>query len=282
MPKSAHGPNRTRRRDLLLAIVLITIGLAALIFANSHRDFPAFTGVLIGISGLSFGTFLLLDCTGRYLGLARDRMTPEQEHRVIKNYIDDLLQSIGGAIPDVEPRVLKTLFKQKNYPAMLGWIKNAMRLELKVGLRIVDKIEGEHPMSIEWSKPIPHIGTKEFKNYRVVVNARRDIVDTKPFEWIVAGFAHELSHVVLFSMGHKLQEEEKAVDLTSMILGFGDFLVGAKQSTSETTSRIGYSVTSTKTDWLGYLTIPERDFARKYLKKIRRERQSSRFSRLWC
>jgi hypothetical protein len=46
---------------------------------------------------------------------------------------------------------------------------------------------------------------------------RRDIVHTNRFEWIVAGFARELSHVVLFSIGHKLQEEEKAVDLTSMI-----------------------------------------------------------------
>jgi hypothetical protein len=157
---------------------------------------------------------------------------------------------------------------------MLGWIKKAMRLELKVGLRIVDKIEGGHAMSIEWSKPIPLVGTKEFKNYRVIINARRDIVHTKPFEWIVAGFAHELSHVVLFSIGHKLQKEEKAVDLTSMILGFDEFLVRAKHSTSETTWRIGYSITSTKTEWLGYLTIPERDFARKYLKKIKRERQS--------
>jgi hypothetical protein len=84
---------------------------------------------------------------------------------------------------------------------------------------------------------------------------RRDIVHTKPFEWIVAGFAH--AHVLLFSIGHKLQEEEKAADLTSMILGFDEFLVRARHSTSETTWRIGYSITSTKTEWLGYLTIPE-------------------------
>jgi hypothetical protein len=82
-----------------------------------------------------FGTVLLFNCALRYLGLVPDIKTPEQEHQVIKTYIDDLLQSIGGAIPTVEPRVLKGLYKQKNYPAMLGWIKNAMRLELNVGLR---------------------------------------------------------------------------------------------------------------------------------------------------
>jgi hypothetical protein len=29
-----------------------------------------------------------------------------------------------------------------------------------------------------------------------------------------------VSHVVLFSIGHRLQDDEKAVDLTAMILGY--------------------------------------------------------------
>jgi hypothetical protein len=265
------GLTRTRERDLLLSIVFIALGLAALLFANSHRDLPALVGVLLGINSLLSGIVLLLNCTCRYLGLVPGRMTPEQEHHLIKNYIDDLLQLIGGAIPTVETHILKGLYRQKNYPAMLGWIKNAMHLELKVGLRILKKMDGPHPMSIEIGKPVPRIGSEEFKTFRVIVNARRDVFDM-PFDWIVAGFAHELSHVVLFSIGHKLQEEEKAVDLTSMILGFGDFFVKAKRSTSEMTWRTGYSKTSTKTEWLGYLTIPEREFARNYLKKIMRGR----------
>ena len=260
----------TRERDLLFSLLLIAVGLVALHIANSHREFIALAGVLVGIYSLLWGGVLLFNCAGRYLRLIPDRITPEQEHKIIKNYVDDLLQSIGGSIPTVEPHVLKRLYKQKDYPAMLGWIKNAMRLELKVGLRIVDKIDDAHPMSIEFSKPVPGIGTKEFKNYRVIVNAGREIFDTKPFDWIVAGFAHELSHIVLFLIGHRLQEEEKAVDLTSMILGFDKFLVNAKRSTSDTTWRAGLSRTTTKTEWLGYLTIPERDFARSYLKKVRR------------
>jgi hypothetical protein len=57
---------------------------------------------------------------------------------------------------------------------------------------------------------------------------RRDLLETKPFGWVVAGFAHELSHVVLFSIGHPLQHEEKAVDLTAMILGYPTFVEGAE------------------------------------------------------
>lgn len=98
MPKAAYSLNRTRERDLLLSIVLVASGSVALNFANSHRDFPALAGVLVGISSLGWGVPLLLNCIGRYLGLVPDRMTPEQEHHVIKSYIDELLQSIGGAI----------------------------------------------------------------------------------------------------------------------------------------------------------------------------------------
>jgi hypothetical protein len=105
----------------------------------------------------------------------------EPEHQVIKAYIDDLLNSFGGAVPTIQPDVLKKLYIQKDYPAMLGWIKNSMRLELRVGLRIVEEIN-ENPMWIEISKPIPVIGTREFKNTRVTVNVTRDTIDSKPFD----------------------------------------------------------------------------------------------------
>src|SRR6266481_6134080 len=179
----------------------------------------------------------------------------------IKSAVQTVLDSFGGAIPTVKSDVLQRLYKQKDYPSMLGWIKNSMRLELRVGLRIVDKIDYNHPMWIEIPKPIPVIGTPEFKNTRVTVNVTRDTIDTKPFDWIVAGLAHELSHVVLFSIGHKLQEEEKAVDLTAMILGFENFEVTAQLTEPDRIS-VG-----------GYLTLPERKFAAAYLTEIRRARE---------
>src|SRR5258708_5249303 len=253
----------TREHDLLLSIGYILIGMSASFFTYHIKNgFPALTGVLIALFLLPRGLFLLANCIGRYLGIAADRLTPEQEHPAIKTYIDDLLKSLGGSIPTVKSHVLKSLYERKDYPAMLGWIKTAMRLELKVGLRIVDKIDDKHAMSIEISRPVPAIGTPEFKNTRVVVNASRDNFESKSFDWIVSGFAHELSHVVLFSIGHNLQENEKAVDLTAMILGFENFTVTVEQPTIK------------KVALLGYLTIPERDFALSYLRKVRRVRKA--------
>jgi hypothetical protein len=69
--------------------------------------------------------------------------------------MDDLLKSIGGAIPAVKPDVLLALHSKKDFPKMLGWIKNAMRLECKVGLKLVDTIEGGNPMQIQYTVPMP-------------------------------------------------------------------------------------------------------------------------------
>jgi hypothetical protein len=108
-------------------------------------------------------------------------------------------------------------------------------------------------MWIELPEPMPVFGTAEFNETKVIVNARRDILETRPFAWVVAGFAHELSHVVLFSIGHRLQHDEKAVDLTAMILGYQ------------------YDICDAETEeWrLGYLTSAEALAASQYIAKIR-------------
>ena len=164
---------------------------------------------------------------------------------------------------------------------MLGWIKNSMRLNLRVGLRIVDRPETSPPMWIETPKAMPIYGTAEFNNVRAIVNVRRDILETKPFPWIVAGFAHELSHVVLFSMGHELQHDEKAVDLTAMILGYRRYISdaevtktkGALLSTLLMLLLLPFGIMfwagTQKEKWrLGYLTSAEALAASQYLAKI--------------
>jgi hypothetical protein len=137
-------------------------------------------------------------------------------------------------------------------------------------------------MWIETPKAMPIYGTAEFRRIRVVVNARRDILQTKPFACVVAGFAHELCHVVLFATGHKLQNEEKAVDLTAMILGYENFIADAEVVRREGTVLsillmllllpfgIGFWRGTSKKTWrLGYLTRVEADFARECLRKAR-------------
>jgi hypothetical protein len=199
---------------------------------------------------------------------------------LIREYLDELTRSLA-LTPPIRPSALKTLYDRKDYPAMLGWIKNSMNLNLRVGLRIVDRPETFPPMWIETPEPMPAFGTAEFNETRVIVNARRDILETKPFPWVVAGFAHELSHVVLFSVGHRLQHDEKAVDLTAMILGYQRYISdaevtktkGALLSASLMLLLLPLGImfwrgTRKETTRLGYLTSTEALAACQYLAKI--------------
>jgi len=196
----------------------------------------------------------------------------------IREYLDELIKSFA-LCPPIRPSALKTLYARKDYPAMLGWIKDSMRLDLQVELKIVDdRPKTSPPMWIELPERMPTVGTAAFKQTTVTVNARRDILKTKPFSWVVAGFAHELSHVVLSSVGHRLEHDEKAVELTAMILGYQRYIGNAE-------------VTETKFSWslmllfgvmywqeeksrLGYLTPTEARAARKYLAKIEHAQKS--------
>ncbi|MBR0838687.1 hypothetical protein JQ607_00590 [Bradyrhizobium liaoningense] len=251
---------------------LFLFGTAALHIGSQLRNFPALFCVIMGLWPAVVGGLGLVSVAGRYIGLATDRLTPAEEHRQIRQYLDELLRSIGGSISEVDPSTLKKLYRQQDFAGMLGFIKVAMRLNLRVGLRLVESASGSRPLSIEVPRPTPAIGSAEFERLRVVVNASKSFLYSSPFDWVVAGFAHELAHVVLFSLAHPLQEEEKAVDLTAMILGFDRYFVRAKVSTSRTTRRKWLSYTETETRWLGYLSIEEREFARQYLKQTMKVR----------
>ncbi len=197
---------------------------------------------------------------------------------LVRDYLDELQASFGGAAAPIDSRVLKTLYDRKEYASMLGWIKNSMRLDLRVGLRIVDGAEPSPPMWIEMPQPMPTYGSDEFRRARVIVNARRDVLEGRSFACVVAGFSHELSHVVLSATGHRLRRDEKAVDLTAMLLGYQSFIADAEVTKSQfalwpvllTALLLPFGVLfwrgPTKRTWrLGYLTRAEAAAARQYL-----------------
>jgi hypothetical protein len=179
---------------------------------------------------------------------------PGHYHPEIRKRIDTLLNCLGAVSPPIEQETLRQLYAKRDFPQMLGWIKQSMRLDLRVGLRVVHE-SGDPPMWIESPTKMPPFGTAEFRRTRVIVNARLDVLYGRPFTWVVAGFAHELSHVVLFSINHPLQHDEKAVDLTAMILGFREFIARTEIRADQ------------KKHTLGYLTAAESSYAYQYIAK---------------
>jgi hypothetical protein len=67
---------------------------------------------------------------------------------------------------------------------------------------------------------MPNYGTPEFKKIKVDMFIRRPFAESEPYDRFAMAVAHEFSHVVLESINHSLRDDEKAVDLTAMMLGF--------------------------------------------------------------
>jgi hypothetical protein len=101
-----------------------------------------------------------------------------------------------------------------------------------------------------WPDELPFYGTKAFKETSLKMFFRKSFLERHTYDQVAIVIAHELSHVVLDSIRHPLHREEKAVDLTAMLLGFRHlYLSGAHKE-----HRTGKSI---KTETTGYLSSAE-------------------------
>lgn len=97
-----------------------------------------------------------------------------------------------------------------------------MNLNVRITLHWTsDGPEGK-PAWVTMPRDMPYYGTPEFSCVEVRVYIVKSFAMKEPYTRFAAAVAHELSHVVLRAIDHPLKEDEKAVDLTAMILGFSD------------------------------------------------------------
>jgi hypothetical protein len=151
--------------------------------------------------------------------------TKPMRAEMIQAYIAQLRASLSGVKPVSEGR-LRELFGRQDYTGMVKVIRDDMRLDLRVRVGLVnDGGPVDAPAWVSAPKPMPRFGTAEFQRTLVTVFLRKSFVSTHYFEEVAIAIAHELSHIVLFAIGHALQECEEAVDLTAMLLGYRDLYV---------------------------------------------------------
>jgi hypothetical protein len=144
---------------------------------------------------------------------------------MIQSHIAQLRSALQGIAPVAEAP-LRALFKQQDYAGMVKMIRDGMHLDLRIRVGFVNA--GGHTGAPAWvsvPKPMPRLGTAQFRETLVTVFLRKSFVHTHKFEEVAIAIAHELAHVVLFGIGHPLQEQEEAVDLAAMLLGYRDLYV---------------------------------------------------------
>jgi len=112
-------------------------------------------------------------------------------------------------------------------------------------------------------KDLPMFGSHELINYKIDVKVSENCC-TYP-ETFIAVIAHELSHVLLYSLRHPEKENEIYTDLVANILGFSDVIsIGRKNEVEED---LGYRI-NTLTTTYGYLTDEQFELVNCKIKEI--------------
>ncbi len=113
---------------------------------------------------------------------------------------------------------------------------------------------------------LPFYRTTGMVNFPINVRLSEDCAENPAT--LISIMAHELSHIVLYSIWHKEKENEFYTDLTAMILGFANIMKnGRKISRSSTSYDSDFltinTTTNTETITYGYLSDNNFEFAYK-------------------
>jgi hypothetical protein len=198
----------------------------------------------------------------------------------ITSWTNMLISSFGGIRPQADREELLALYLQKDFTSMLRTVRNSLGLDMPLQVGYVNSGGPNAPAWVRLPEPMPVYGTHAFKTTKLTVYLRKTFLVDMPFAGVVHAMAHELSHVILDSIGHSLRRQEEAVDLTAMVLGYRDiFLEETQVRTVDILDsprswfdkltgslpipgvRIGY-----ETHNVGYLSRDERFFAASLMK----------------
>jgi hypothetical protein len=99
-------------------------------------------------------------------------------------------------------------------------------------------------------KDLPMYGTPRLDNFPISVKISENCKENH--ETFISVMAHELSHVFLYSIGHKERDNEIYTDLTAMMLGFSDIIKRGRRVTKVISE--DYDSRTTRTTTYGYLS----------------------------
>ena len=143
----------------------------------------------------------------------------------VRKYLQELRKTLPY-VPPIFTEDLKYLHETQDHKGMVRLIKRAMNIaDVTVEVFWVPPgaaNNGEHrdsPAWIELPSEMPTYGTKSFKELTIKMFFRKEFFE-QAYDQAAVTVAHEFSHVVLESTRSPLQNCERAVDLTAMLLGF--------------------------------------------------------------
>lgn len=193
-------------------------------------------------------------------------------------YIDEAILNLTNTLgikEEVESNNLLTLLRKNKVKKCIEKIANHLGLPIKVNLSYVSAdyqppSNNNHQTSftsqdivktnssgkgaeaiiaqVKIPSNLPLYGTPRFNKFTINIKISENCKDhPKSF---IAIMAHELSHIVLYSILHKEKNNEVYTDLTAMILGFAQILDDGRKVVEKTQY---YDIIHTSTTTYGYL-----------------------------
>jgi hypothetical protein len=126
---------------------------------------------------------------------------------------------------------------------------------------------------------LPFYGTPGMANFPISVRLSENCAENPAT--FISIMAHELSHIILYSMWHKEKENEFYTDLTAMLLGFAKIMkTGRKVIKISTSTENGFlsstTTTHTETTTYGYLSDDNFNFAFHKIEKTLNTQKSTK------
>jgi len=122
---------------------------------------------------------------------------------------------------------------------------------------------------------LPLYGSSSLTNFPIDIKISENINEYP--DTFMAVMAHELSHIVLYSLQHNEKENEVYADITAMLLGFSGIMNDGRKTTKEYEQHSLLSTTTiTETVTYGYLTDSNFRFAHNRIREILRQNKKAR------
>lgn len=196
----------------------------------------------------------LIPCLTMTMALACTEGARYMSEIDVKAYIGQLRQTLPY-VPPIPVQEIKALHRRRDLSGIVKLIRNTMNVNVRLTLHWTDQARGDAPAWVLLPEKMPYYGTPEFTKIGIDMFIRRSFAEARPHNEFAMAVAHEFSHIILDSIHHPLRKEEKAVDLTAMILGFSYLY----RRGAHTVKRVGLNRFENRR--LGYLSKRELDAA---------------------
>ncbi len=192
----------------------------------------------------------------------------EVTNQQIEGYIEKLVRTYGFH-PPVNETALKIEFDHHLYAECVLEIMRKMGLPNKVKVTCYSDAKYPDPTSaarIQLSLPMPRFGSQKFNSMKVPVEIKESVKNN--FHGFVTAITHELSHVVMHSTNHELQNSEIATDLCAVVFGFSSYMIKGKRIITNKKILTAHGVATQYLE-IGYLSLEQLTYAAVYIEKLR-------------